>query len=113
MGNGATCFLDDGAAQPTIFIWGDFDAVERLDKEINESIVYYNCNKALYGKGKKGAKGGYSDAFEHGKGKSGMKGPYGKGGMNGQHINGLMQDQQAWNAQHYGAWQMEGKGRGW
>jgi hypothetical protein len=94
--SGVTCFFDEHAANPTIRCWGDFTAVDGLDTEIKESIMYQRARAGKAGKG--GA--GYPHGGVHGKGNAGMIGPYGKGGMHGK---GGMQDQHVWYG-NYAAW---------
>lgn len=86
--SGATCFLDENAATPTIRCWGVFTAVEQLDTKIKESVMYQRMRAGKGGKGK---------------GQAGMNSPYGKGAMKG-HGKGGMQHQHAWNGGHYGPW---------
>jgi hypothetical protein len=99
--SGATCFLDENAATPTIRCWGVFTAVEQLDTEIKQSVMY---QRARAGKDGKGGAGGYPHNGLHGKGQAGMNSPYGKGAMKG-HGKGGMHDQHAFNGGNYGAWQ--------
>lgn len=99
--HGATCFFKQvGHSNGTIYMWGDAEAVQRLDSEIEASVSAYYQNhgksSSMYStrKGKGGKDGDdYRAAFGKGKG--------------GKHSG---QFYAAWPASH-GAWPAEGKGR--
>merc|ERR1719359_2360929 len=108
MVSGATYFLKRGhagAAEATIYIWGEFAKVDRLDTMIKQELAYLRAS----GKAGKGGAGGSPFGGMHckGKGKGVENGPYGKGGkgaMEGHHGKGGMQDQHAQHGEIYGPW---------